>query len=43
MLAIDIKKKGLKVGVKGKEPLIDGELHQAVKTDNCFWTVGESF
>jgi len=42
MLAIDIKKKALKVGVKGKEPLIDGELHQAVKTDNCFWTVEDS-
>jgi hypothetical protein len=39
---IDIKKKALKVGVKGKAPLIDGELHQAVKIDNCFWTVGKS-
>ena len=40
MLTIDIKKKSLKVAVKGKDALIDGELHQAVKTDNCFWTVG---
>jgi hypothetical protein len=40
MLTIDIKKNHLKVAVKGKDALIDGELHQAVKTDNCFWTVG---
>jgi len=42
MLAIDIKKKNLKIAVKGKDPLIDGELHQAVKVDNSFWTIEDS-
>jgi hypothetical protein len=41
MLDIDIKKKALKIGVKGKEPLIDGELHQQVKLENSMWTIGE--
>ena len=36
MLTIDIKKKNLKVAVKGKDPLIDGELHQAVKRTTAF-------
>jgi len=38
-LDVDIKKKALKVGVKGKTPIVDGELHQAVKMENCFWTI----
>lgn len=40
MLDIDIKKKTMKVGVKGKEPLISGDLHQAVKLENSMWTLG---
>mmetsp|Transcript_15199 Transcript_15199/g.30508 ORF Transcript_15199/g.30508 Transcript_15199/m.30508 type:complete len:321 (+) Transcript_15199:44-1006(+) len=42
MLDVDIKKKALKVGVKGKEPLINGELHQQVKLENSIWTIEDS-
>jgi hypothetical protein len=38
---IEIKKKALKVCVKGKEPYLNGELHQQVKLDNSMWTIGE--
>jgi hypothetical protein len=39
-LDIDIKKKTMKVGVKGQEPLISGDMHQAVKLENTMWTIG---
>mmetsp|Transcript_9974 Transcript_9974/g.24578 ORF Transcript_9974/g.24578 Transcript_9974/m.24578 type:complete len:334 (+) Transcript_9974:312-1313(+) len=42
MLDIDIKKKTMRVGVKGKEPLISGDLHQAVKLENTLWTIEDS-
>ena len=41
-LDIDIKKKTMKVGVKGQEPLISGDMHQAVKLENTMWTIGAS-
>jgi hypothetical protein len=34
-------KKRLKVGLKGKPPIIDGELHKSIKIDDSFWTLGE--
>ncbi|KAK7384930.1 hypothetical protein VNO78_30633 [Psophocarpus tetragonolobus] len=35
----DIKKNHLKVGLKGQPPIIDGELHKAVKPDECYWNI----
>jgi hypothetical protein len=29
----------LKVGLKGKPYIIDGELHKKVKTEDCIWTL----
>lgn len=36
---MDISKKRLRVGLKGKDPLIDGELHKPVLVDDSFWTL----
>lgn len=41
-LVVDISKKRLKVGVKGKEPIVDGEMHQTVKCEDCFWSVEDN-
>lgn len=38
-LVVDIGKKRLRVGLKGQPPIIDGELHKAVKVDDSFWTL----
>ncbi|KAF8412114.1 hypothetical protein HHK36_000070 [Tetracentron sinense] len=38
-VACEIKKNHLKVGLKGQPPIIDGELFQSVKVDDCFWTL----
>ncbi|KAH9779902.1 hypothetical protein WN944_014636 [Citrus x changshan-huyou] len=35
----EIKKNHLKVGLKGQPPIIDGELHMAVKPDDCYWSI----
>jgi len=36
---VDIQKKHLKVGVKGRTPIIEGELHKEVKTEECVWNI----
>jgi hypothetical protein len=41
-LVVDFQQKKLKVGLKGQPLLIDGELHQKIKCDDCFWTVEDS-
>ncbi|XP_068664699.1 protein BOBBER 1-like [Aristolochia californica] len=41
-VACEIKKNHLKVGLKGQPPIIDGELHQSVKADDCFWSIEDS-
>ncbi|KAG9448268.1 hypothetical protein H6P81_014396 [Aristolochia fimbriata] len=41
-VACEIKKNYLKVGLKGQPPIIDGELFQAVKADDCFWSIEDS-
>ncbi|KAL0452416.1 UNVERIFIED_CONTAM: protein BOBBER 1 [Sesamum latifolium] len=38
-IACEIKKNHLKVGLKGQQPVIDGELFQPVKVDDCFWSL----
>ncbi|XP_044473295.1 protein BOBBER 1-like [Mangifera indica] len=35
----DIKKNHLKVGLKGQPPIIDGELSQNIKPDDCYWSI----
>ncbi|XP_057951613.1 protein BOBBER 1 [Malania oleifera] len=38
-ITCDIKKKYLKVGLKGQPLIIEGELFQSVKVDDCFWSL----
>lgn len=38
-LVVDIKKKYLKVGVKGQPPIIDSALSKAVQPDECTWSL----
>ncbi len=38
-LVIDIKKKQLTVKVAGQEPILAGEMPNAVKMEDCFWSV----
>ncbi|XVE58379.1 hypothetical protein DITRI_Ditri04bG0165200 [Diplodiscus trichospermus] len=38
----EIKKNHLKVGLKGQPPIIDGELFQAVKPDDCYWSIEDN-
>ncbi|XP_072952878.1 protein BOBBER 1 [Typha angustifolia] len=35
----EIKKNHLKVGLKGQPPIIDGDLYQSVRADDCFWSI----
>ncbi|XP_010482731.1 PREDICTED: protein BOBBER 1 [Camelina sativa] len=35
----EIKKNHLKVGIKGQDPIIDGELSRSVKPDDCYWNI----
>jgi len=39
-LSIKILKKKLSVGLKGKEPILDGELCKEIKMEDSTWTVG---
>ena len=38
-LLCDIKTNSLKVGLKGQPPIIDGELYNPVKVDDCIWSL----
>ncbi|KAF9346767.1 hypothetical protein BGX26_001716 [Mortierella sp. AD094] len=38
-LTVDIKKRSLKVGVKGQPLIIDGELIKEIKVDDSTWTL----
>jgi hypothetical protein len=45
-LIVEIKKKALKVALKGKGPegvIIDGELPKEIKVDDSTWTLGACF
>lgn len=37
---MEIKKKSLKVGLKGKGLILEGELYKEVKVDDSTWTLG---
>lgn len=39
-LAVNIQKKKLVVGLKGKEPIMEGELCKEIKVDESTWTLG---
>ncbi|KAJ4941342.1 hypothetical protein NE237_016368 [Protea cynaroides] len=41
-IACEIKKDRLKVGLKGQPPIIDGDLYQSVKVDDCFWSIEDA-
>jgi len=41
-LNVKFTKSKLTVGLKGKEALIDGELHKKIIVDDCFWTLEDS-
>lgn len=36
---VSISKSRLAVGVKGETPIVDGEMHSPVDTDECSWTL----
>ncbi|XP_047334657.1 protein BOBBER 1-like [Impatiens glandulifera] len=38
-IVCEIKKNHFKVGLKGQPPVLDGELFQSVKVDDCFWSL----
>ncbi|RDD41687.1 Nuclear migration protein nudC [Trichoplax sp. H2] len=35
----EIKPNHLKIGLKGHEPIIDGDLHKTIKIENCYWVI----
>ncbi|KAG4133656.1 hypothetical protein ERO13_D08G107440v2 [Gossypium hirsutum] len=37
-----MKKSHLKVGLRGQPPIIDGELFQAIKPDDCYWSMEDN-
>lgn len=39
-LNVVIQKKKLSVGLKGKEPILSGELCKEIKVDESTWTLG---
>ena len=41
-LSVVIQKKKLSVGLKGKEPIMSGELCKEIKMDDSTWTLGAS-
>ncbi|KAF3316369.1 hypothetical protein TWF173_002215 [Orbilia oligospora] len=41
-LIVDIKLTGLKVGLKGKEPLFEGTLYKPIRLDDSTWSVSDS-
>ena len=41
-LNVVIARKKLSVGVKGQEPIMEGELCQEIKVEESTWTLGKS-
>lgn len=40
-LVVEIKKGSIKVGLKGREPILAGELCKEIKVDDSTWTLGK--
>ena len=40
-LDVSIRKKQLSVGIKGKEPIMSGELCKEIKIEESTWSVGQ--
>lgn len=40
-LTVELKRGSIKVGVKGKEPILSGPLCKEIKVDDSTWTLGE--
>lgn len=38
---MSIGKTKLTVGLKGAEPIMDGELYASVKPDDCYWNIAD--
>ncbi|KAF3614478.1 Protein BOBBER 1 [Capsicum annuum] len=38
-LAVDIKNNSIKLGLKNQPPIVEGELLEPVKADECFWSL----
>jgi hypothetical protein len=38
-VVFDITRTRLKVGVRGAQPIVDGDLHEEIKTDEATWTL----
>lgn len=41
-LVVKIMKKKLSAGLKGQEPILEGELFNEIKVEESTWSVGES-
>jgi len=37
----DVHRKRLKIGLKGRPPVLDGETYNEVKTEETFWTIDD--
>ncbi|XP_054164098.1 nuclear migration protein nudC-like [Oppia nitens] len=40
-IVVEYKKRHLKVGLKGHTPIIDGELYNEIKIEDCIWVLQE--
>ncbi|KAL3650553.1 hypothetical protein CASFOL_006956 [Castilleja foliolosa] len=38
-ISCEIKKNRISVGLKGQQPILDGEFYNPVKVDDCFWSL----
>lgn len=38
-VVVEFHQKKLKVGLKGHQPIIDGELYNKIKVEECYWTL----
>jgi hypothetical protein len=42
-LDVIIKKKSIKVGLKGQPPILEGELCKDIKVEDSTWTIGKIY
>lgn len=41
-LDVVLRKQHIKVGVKGQEPVLEGDMPYEIKVDDSTWTLGQS-